>query len=63
MKILNIHVVVSKETIPYFNYQINNMKKSSRYSERLFFFCYARDEETNSAFANDPQVTIMCFDL
>ncbi len=56
MDIINFHVVVSKQTIPYFQYQIENVRHTSDKPDRVFFYCYALDQETWETFSACPWV-------
>ncbi len=57
-KIVNIHVVVSKSTSPYFDYLIENYRHCATYSERLFFFCYALDSESYGICRNSSGLSL-----
>ena len=57
LKPINVHVVVTKESQPYFEYLIQNFRHTASQPERLFFFCYALDRETYQSYANHPDVS------
>lgn len=63
-KIINIHVVVSKNTVQYFDYLIYNYRHCATNLERLFFFCYALDSESYGIFRNksDLSLTVPVYD-
>lgn len=56
MDIMNFHVVVSKQTIPYFQYQMANVRHTADDPDRIFFYCYALDQETWENFSCCPWV-------
>lgn len=54
---INIHVVISKETIPYFTYLIANYCRAAKHPGRLVFHAYALDPEAFSHFEASPDVS------
>ena len=46
LEILNIHIVVSSNSMKYFEYLIMNMKHTAKFSERLFFYSHCLDNNS-----------------